>query len=557
MEPQLPRPADYRVLARAYRPTRLSALIGQEALVRTLNNAFASGRVAHAFLLSGIRGVGKTTTARIIARGLNCTGADGEGGPTPEPCGVCPSCKSIDEDRALDVIEMDAASQTGKDDVLELLEGLQFLPGYSRYKVYILDEVHMLSPKAWNALLKTVEEPPAHAKFVFATTEVRKVPVTVLSRCQKFELRRVEPETLAAHLAGICERETVAVSPDALALIARAADGSVRDALSLLDQAIATAEGAVEAGLVQSMLGLGDRLQLLDLFDTVMRGDAAGALERFAGLYALGADPVAVAQDLLEISHWLSRLKVLPDATSGLGIAGAATARAAAMATDLSLPALARAWQMLLKGIDEVRTAPDAAAAAEMLLLRLACVSDLPSPAELARMLQDGHGGTSRPTPIAAPELHAVHRRAAGPAVLQAVDRPAEVLDPAPVSRGTEPADFPGLVERLREGGEAPLAAWLFQSAHLIRFEPGRLELRFAAGVPTDVAGRLGEAASRVTGRRWIVVVGSDAGEPTLAAQASADKEARLVELADDPELRQVLAAFPGAALVDVRRRRE
>ncbi|MFL5334296.1 MAG: DNA polymerase III subunit gamma/tau, partial [Geminicoccaceae bacterium] len=514
MEPLLPRPADYRVLARAYRPTRLSALIGQEALVRTLNNAFASGRVAHAFLLSGIRGVGKTTTARIIARGLNCTGADGQGGPTPEPCGVCPSCKSIDEDRALDVIEMDAASQTGKDDVLELLEGLQFLPGYSRYKVYILDEVHMLSPKAWNALLKTVEEPPAHAKFVFATTEVRKVPVTVLSRCQKFELRRVEPETLAAHLAGICERESVAVSPDALALIARAADGSVRDALSLLDQAIATAEGAVEAGLVQSMLGLGDRLQLLDLFDTVMRGDAAGALERFAGLYALGADPVAVAQDLLEISHWLSRLKVLPDATSSLGIAGAATARAAAMTADLPLTTLARAWQMLLKGIDEIRTAPDAAAAAEMLLLRLACVSDLPSPAELARLLQDGRGGEiPRPTPIAAPELLAIHRRPPGPAALQAVDLPAEVLAPTSTSRSTEPADLSGLVERLREGGEAPLAAWLFQSAHLIRFEPGRLELRFATGVPTDVAGRLGEAASRVTGRRWIVVVGSDVGE--------------------------------------------
>ena len=557
MEPQLSRPADYRVLARAYRPTKLSALIGQEALVRTLKNAFASGRVAHAFLLSGIRGVGKTTTARIIARGLNCTGPDGQGGPTPEPCGVCPSCRSIDEDRALDVIEMDAASQTGKDDVLELLEGLQFLPGSSRYKVYILDEVHMLSPKAWNALLKTVEEPPAHAKFVFATTEVRKVPITVLSRCQKFELRRVEPEALAAHLAGICEREAVAVGADALALIARAADGSVRDALSLLDQAIATAEGPVEALLVQSMLGLGDRLQLLELFDTVMRGDAAGALERFAALYGQGADPVAVAQDLLEISHWLSRLKVLPQATSGLGISGAAAERAGTMARDLSLPVLARAWQMLLKGIDEIRAAPDAAAAAEMLLLRLACVSDLPSPGELARLLRDGRdSGGPRPVAAAAPELLAMPRRPTGPAAVQAA-RPVTGPDPAGVARGSEPTGLAGLVDRLREGGEAPLAAWLYQSAHLIRFEPGRLELRFAAGVPADVAGRLGEAALRVTGRRWMVVVGSAAGEPTLAAQASAAKEQRLVALADDPELRQVLAAYPGAALVDVRRRRE
>ena len=350
MEPQLQRPADYRVLARAYRPTRLSALIGQEALVRTLKNAFASGRVAHAFLLSGIRGVGKTTTARIIARGLNCTGPDGQGGPTPEPCGVCASCQAIDEDRALDVIEMDAASQTGKEDVLELLEGLQFLPSSSRYKVYILDEVHMLSSKAWNALLKTVEEPPPHAKFIFATTELRKVPITVLSRCQKFELRRVEPEELAAHLAGICAKEGVTVAPEALAMVARAAEGSVRDALSLLDQAIATAEGPVDGALVQSMLGLGDRLQLLDLFDTVMRGDAKGALERFGALYALGADPVAVAQDLLEVGHWLSRLKVAAEATSSLGIAAAAAERAAAMAKELSLPVLARAWQMLLRG---------------------------------------------------------------------------------------------------------------------------------------------------------------------------------------------------------------
>ncbi|MFZ1428982.1 MAG: DNA polymerase III subunit gamma/tau, partial [Geminicoccaceae bacterium] len=402
MEPHLQRPEAYRVLARAYRPTRLSALIGQEALVRTLKNAFASGRVAHAFLLSGIRGVGKTTTARIIARGLNCTGPDGQGGPTPEPCGACSSCIAIDQDRSLDVIEMDAASQTGKDDVLELLEGIQFVPAASRYKVYILDEVHMLSAKAWNALLKTVEEPPPHAKFIFATTEIRKVPITVLSRCQRFELRRVDTETLAQHLAGICTTENVQATPDALGLIARAAEGSVRDSLSLLDQAIATSEGPVEADLVQSMLGLGDRLQLLELFDAVMRGDAIGALERFTALYELGADPAAVTQDLLEISHWLSRLKVTPEAASSLGIAAQAADRARTLAKALSLPVLARAWQMLLKGIDEVRTAPDAAAAAEMLLLRLACVSDLPSPGELARLLRQAEG-TAQPDGGAAP----------------------------------------------------------------------------------------------------------------------------------------------------------
>ena len=555
MEPPLP-PAVYRVLARAHRPTRLSALIGQEALVRTLKNAFASGRIAHAFLLSGIRGVGKTTTARIIARGLNCTGPDGRGAPTPEPCGACPSCKSIDEDRALDVIEMDAASQTGKDDVLELLEGLQFLPSYSRYKVYILDEVHMLSSKAWNALLKTVEEPPPHAKFIFATTEIRKVPITVLSRCQRFELRRVEAPALAGHLSGICAREGVAVSDDALGLIARAAEGSVRDALSLLDQAIATSEGPVDAELVQDMLGLGDRLQLLELLDVVMRGDAAAALGRFADLYALGADPAAVAQDLLEICHWLSRLKVTPDAGSSLGIAAQAAERARLMAQALPLPVLARAWQMLLRGIDEVRAAPDAAAAAEMLLLRLACLSDLPSPAELARLLrqteQSGRDDVGRPAPPAEPR----------PAPWHAAGAAAEAIDPGPAARQPPqpavpdgPQTFTELVDRLRDGGAAPLAAWLSQSAHLIRFEPGRVELRFAAGVPADVAGRLSEAAARITGRRWIVIVGSGDGSATLAEQAAAAKRARLAELAQDPALLEVLGVFPGAAIVDIRPR--
>jgi DNA polymerase-3 subunit gamma/tau len=560
MEPQLQRPADYRVLARAYRPTRLSALIGQEALVRTLKNAFASGRVAHAFLLSGIRGVGKTTTARIIARGLNCTGTDGQGGPTPEPCGVCPSCTAIDEDRALDVIEMDAASQTGKDDVLELLEGLQFLPSYSRYKVYILDEVHMLSSKAWNALLKTVEEPPPHAKFIFATTELRKVPITVLSRCQKFELRRVGPEELAAHLAGICAQEDVAVAEDALAMVARAAEGSVRDALSLLDQAIATAEGPVDGELVQAMLGLGDRIQLLDLFDTVMRGDAKGALERFGQLYALGADPVAVAQDLLEIGHWLSRLKVAAEATSSLGIAAAAAERAAAMAKELSLPVLARAWQMLLRGIDEIRSAPDARAAAEMLLLRIACVSDLPSPAELARLLRrgDGAGPAAAPARAAPPPapMPGTWRQAATvaqPIAARPIPAPPAPVEAAAPSDG--PADFAEFVGRLRDGGEAPLAAWLSQSAHLIRFEPGRVELRFDAGVPTDVAGRIGEAAMRVLGRRWMVIVGAQAGETTLAEQAAARKRAKLDELAQNPTIQEVLAAYPGATLVDIRPR--
>ncbi|MFO1036454.1 MAG: DNA polymerase III subunit gamma/tau [Geminicoccaceae bacterium] len=532
----------YRVLARTYRPTRLSELIGQDALARTLRHAFASGRIAHAFLLCGIRGVGKTTTARIIARGLNCTGPDGTGGPTPEPCGVCSSCVSIAEDRSLDVVEMDAASQTGKADVLELLEGIMFSPASSRFKVYILDEVHMLSEKAWNALLKTVEEPPPHIKFVFATTEARRVPVTVLSRCQRFDLRRVEPEVLLHHLEQICAREQVEAEPAALALIARAAEGSVRDSLSLLDQAIAMSEGPVAARDVQAMLGLGDRLQVIELFDALLKGAAAEALDRFHALYAIGVDPTALIQDLLEITYWLSRLKVKPDASSALGVSPEAVSRAHDMAMALSLPILARTWEMLLKGLDEVRNAPDAAAALEMLLMRIACISELPPPGELARLVAGGRP-PERPRssgPAFAPSGSAAPARAYAPPLAEA---PAATPDPQ---------TFAELVDRLRQG-EPILSAWLHGSVHSIRFEPGRVELRPEPGAPADLAARLTEALQRLTGRRWLVAVGSAEGEPTLADVAEKHRLARMEALAQDPEVKAVLDLFPGSRIVDVR----
>jgi DNA polymerase-3 subunit gamma/tau len=314
----------YRVLARKYRPVDFTTLVGQEAMVRTLRNAIAHGRIAHAFMLTGVRGVGKTTTARILARALNCIGPDGKGGPTVDPCGVCDNCKAITEDRHVDVIEMDAASRTGIDDVRELIEGVRYRPVSARYKVYIIDEVHMLSEKAFNALLKTLEEPPPHVKFVFATTEIRKVPVTVLSRCQRFDLKRVPLEVLVAHFAGIAAREKVEISPEAMALIARAADGSVRDGLSLLDQAIALADGPIGEALVRDMLGLADRTQLFDLFDRLMQGDAAGALALVATLYGAGADPASLVQDLLELTHWLTRLKLAPQAADQTTVPDAA-----------------------------------------------------------------------------------------------------------------------------------------------------------------------------------------------------------------------------------------
>src|SRR5690349_22243465 len=385
----------YRLLARKYRPTEFTTLVGQEAMVRTLRNAIATGRIAHAFMLTGVRGVGKTTTARIIARALNCVGADGKGGPTVDPCGVCENCKSITEDRDVDVIEMDAASRTGVDDVRELIEGVRYRPVSARYKVYIIDEVHMLSEKAFNALLKTLEEPPPHVKFVFATTEIRKVPVTVLSRCQRFDLRRIDSAELAAYLASLADKEKVKIEESALALIARAAEGSARDSLSLLDQAIAHGEGElITADTVRQMLGLADRGRVLDIFEKLMAGKISEALTDLGALYDAGADPLAVMQDLLETTHFLTRVKVAPAAQGFFDGGSGEAKRAAELAAKLSVPSLTRAWQILLKGLFEVRDATRPISACEMALIRLAYAAELPPTDKLVKDLleRDGKG---------------------------------------------------------------------------------------------------------------------------------------------------------------------
>jgi DNA polymerase-3 subunit gamma/tau len=549
----------YRVLARTYRPSTFAELIGQEAMVRTLTNAIATGRIAHAFILTGVRGVGKTTTARILARALNCIGADGTGGPTVSPCGVCDPCRAIAEDRHVDVMEMDAASRTGVEDIRELTDGVRYKPVSARYKIYIIDEVHMLSKNAFNALLKTLEEPPADVIFVFATTEIQKVPITVLSRCQRYSLRRVPVELLIEHYARIIAAEAVTAEPAAVALIARAADGSVRDGLSLLDQAIALGNGSIAASAVQDMLGIADRGLVFDLLDCVLKGDAAEALKRMGALYEGGADPLMVLQDLLELAHFLTRLKLVPEAGDGDPALEGARARGLALAPKLSMPVLARAWQMLLKGIGEVQTAPSPLQAAEMVLVRLAYVAELPAPADLIRQLERGGEGAAPPAArVSAPPAPAPM---GGPRVALSADgggnaAPRLALSPSPepaVSALPQPLSFLEVVELFDRHREAMLRAHLYAHVHLVHFESGRIEFRPALGAPRDLSNRLGQLLTQWTGTRWIVSVSGEEGEPSLHEQAEARDMSLRNEAAQHPLVRKVLETFPGARIEAVR----
>ena len=538
----------YRVLARKYRPTDFTTLVGQEAMVRTLRNAIDSGRIAHAFMLTGVRGVGKTTTARIIARALNCVGADGKGGPTVDPCGVCDNCKAITEDRHVDVIEMDAASRTGIDDVRELIEGVRYRPVSARYKVYIIDEVHMLSEKAFNALLKTLEEPPPHVKFLFATTEIRKVPVTVLSRCQRFDLKRVPQDVLVGHFGKISEAEKVEISPEALALLARAADGSVRDGLSMLDQAIAHGGGVVDAAQVRDMLGLADRSRMLELFEKTMRGDAAAVVAVLGEMHDSGADPVVVLQDLLELTHWVTRLKVAPEAAAGL--ADSERTQGLAMAAKLSMASLTRAWTLLMKGLQETLAAPSPLRAAEMALIRLCYVTDLPTPSEAIKSLRNGApagGETAAPAPRGGGGGGAAARLATQPA--PAVGQPAQAL-PAP-------RNFTEVVALFETKREARLVNYLMHHVHEVRCEPGLIEFRPEPQAPPDLASRLSDCLSRWTGRRWIASVSSDAGKPTLVAQKALKADDLRSQAETNPMVQAILKTFPGAKLDIVRRKGE
>ena len=605
----------YRVLARKYRPATFDDLIGQDALVRTLTNALEAGRMPQAFVLTGVRGVGKTTTARIIARALNCIGPDGQGQPTPQPCGVCEHCTAIAEDRHVDVIEMDAASRTGVDDIRDLIDGVRYRPVTARRKVYIVDEVHMLSKNAFNALLKTLEEPPEHVTFVFATTEIRKVPVTVLSRCMRFDLRRVDQDTLVQHFRNLLGREGIDADDQALAMVARAADGSVRDGLSLLDQAAALSGGQIDEAVVKDMLGLADRGRIYDLYDAVLSGDAKQALDVLADLYNAGADPAVVLQDLLEVTHTLTRLQVVGAGEALAGLPEVERTRGAEMAKALNAAQLARNWQMLLKGLQETQNAPQPRQAAEMVLLRLVYAGELPTPGDLVKQLKGeggagsgtsgaghaGRGGATAPVGSASAPSSSVPscsvpsgsapqslgptgggaaRAANGAAGASAQRRPETEATPAPAAppqaepalqpshaqaaqpsqteaaqpsqaEAAQPESFQEVVKLASDKRELKLAADLRNTAHLVRFEPGHIELRPNANAPKDLAGNLGKRLSEWTGRRWVVSLSQEAGDPTLFEQEQQRKAAERARLLQHPKVQAVLETFPGAKLIN------
>jgi DNA polymerase-3 subunit gamma/tau len=593
-----PQSAGYRVLARKYRPATFEDLIGQEAMVRTLSNAFEAGRIPQAWILTGVRGVGKTTTARILARGLNYELPDGSiRAPTIHMPVLGVHCAAIMESRHMDVLEMDAASHNGVDDIRQINDAIRYAPVNARYKVYILDEVHMLSNQAFNALLKTLEEPPPHAKFIFATTEIREVPITVLSRCQRFDLRRVESDRLVSHLEGILAKEKVAAEPEALALIARAAEGSVRDALSLLDQAISHAAGSVRAEDVRQMLGLADHTRIVELFDALMRGDIACALGELRDQYDSGADPLIVLTELAAFTHFVTRVKIVPAVAEDRALAEIERKRGRDFAAGLSMRVLSRTWQMLLKGIAEVKEAARPIAAAEMVLVRIAYAADLPSPDDVIRSLGDapqrpaatpvrsslpnnpsppaGQGRVEAGPLSATPPRSFANtpppaqegrveegrertRTSAGQALAPAVAPPMR----DPVGRSAETpaaarlptfARFSDLIAFVGAQRDLQLKATLERDVRLVRFEDGKLEIALESSASRALIGDLGRRLAALTGRRWMVAVSAEAGEPTVRAQLDARREEFKRGVQAHPVVQHVLARFPGAEIVAVR----
>ncbi|MGF6154889.1 DNA polymerase-3 subunit gamma/tau [Ensifer sp. KUDG1] len=581
------KPAAYRVLARKYRPKDFSDLmVGQEPMVRTLTNAFETGRIAQAYMLTGVRGVGKTTTARILARALNYKTPDIDR-PTIDLRVPGEHCQAIMDGRHVDVIEMDAASHTGIDDIREIIEQVRYRPVSARYKVYIIDEVHMLSTQAFNGLLKTLEEPPEHVKFIFATTEIRKVPITVLSRCQRFDLRRISASDLVGLFSTILGKEGVSFDPEALAMVARAAEGSARDGLSLLDQAIAHGGGAVEVETVRSMLGLADRARIVDLFEHVVKGDVAAALEEFTAQYEAGANPTVVLTDLADFTHLVTRMKYVPEAVNDQSLSEIERTRGAAFAESVAVTALSRIWQMLLKGIPEAESSSRPAGAAEMVLIRLAHAAHLPAPEEAARRLLElsgnegggarpgpsgGNGGgaqaqasvsvsaqASQPMPVQRPTSNGATMLRAVPDVAPqavAVGRieerpmPAPAAKPQPSVPVNSIADIADLCAKNRD---IKLKTLVRGFLRLVRIEPGRLDVNVSDDAPKTLLGEVAVKLKEWTGIHWIVSYSREAGEPTLIEAEQRAQEQRVNDARQDPDVAAILARFPGAKITDVR----
>ncbi|MEC8539554.1 MAG: DNA polymerase III subunit gamma/tau [Pseudomonadota bacterium] len=553
----------YRVLARTYRPERFSELIGQDALVRTLQNALSLGRLAHAFVLTGVRGVGKTSTARLLARGLNCIGSEGEGGPTLEPCGVCEPCRSIAAGHHVDVLEIDAASHTGVDDAREIIEGVGYRPVSGRYKIYIIDEVHMMSKSAFNALLKTLEEPPDNVKFIFATTEIRKVPVTILSRCQRFDLRRVSTEQLATHLQSICERESISADSEAITAIARAAEGSVRDSLSLLDQAAAMTADRLTIDSVTEMLGRPGRSDSIAILDAAMRGDAASALAALAGSLAGGAEPDMILSDLLDLVHRAS----LKAAGGAMDTLLESEVEAIEALSGLGIARLGRAWQMLLKGHGEIASAPQPPAAAEMLVIRLSHLANMPTPGDIVRRLAgtDSESGTTATAPSngTASPLHSepadttppVARAAAGgdqePPVTDPMPSPAPVPEADPTAP-PQPSSLLEISELAEENGDPMLAAHVRNHVRLVRMQQGLLDISLTDGAPESLAGDMARRLSDWTGQRWMVSLSDGPGGQTIAEERRAAKQRQMEVIAETPLVKSITETFPGATIETV-----
>jgi DNA polymerase III subunit gamma/tau len=550
MMPEKPAPAGtpYRVLARKYRPQRFADLIGQEAMVRTLTNAIATGRIAQAYMLTGVRGVGKTTTARLIARALNYPG-----GPNIDTPELTPQCEAILESRHMDVIEMDAASNTGVENMREVIDSVRYAPTALRYKIYIIDEVHMLSGSSFNALLKTLEEPPPHVKFIFATTEIRKVPVTVLSRCQRFDLRRLSAALLMEHYGAIAAKENVAIDQEALRLIARAAEGSVRDGLSLLDQAIAYGEGAVNASDVARMLGVIDRARIAALFELVMKGDTRGAILEIEAEHEAGGDPETILNDLADFTHWVTRLKVVREqALEDPTRTEVEKSKGLELAQSLSMPALTRAWQMLLKGIAETSVSDQPLLAAEMVLIRLAHAADVPQGEELVKLsreYQPAPAPASQPLPAKPQSIRREEPEPETEGALAVQSAP----QAEPQSEAKSTTTLAEIVEIVAEKRDVKLKSEIERFLRPIRVSPGQIEIALEPGAPPGLVGELSRKLEAWTQRRWIISLAKEGGDKPLAYQRKQARETAFQEARDHPVVAAILKTFPGAGIMDVR----